>query len=109
MVRFTFRYPRSDRICDSCSALLLTVDTNVLGHRQINEKFKGTRGEIDNGIRLEPETRYPGYHDARLNWEHLDWLKSISGGKPIYLKGVCAAEVSCIDLVYAEALELNQS
>ncbi|KAG7531683.1 hypothetical protein FFLO_04193 [Filobasidium floriforme] len=73
-------------------ALLLTVDSNVLGHRQTNEKLKGTTGDAQPGIRAEPNTEWPAYHDARLNWDDLDWLKGLAKGTPIYLKGVCSAE-----------------
>jgi hypothetical protein len=36
---------------------------------------------------------YPAYHDAKLNWEDVGWLKDLAGGVPIYLKGVCHIEV----------------
>ena len=74
-------------------ALLLTVDTNVLGYRQTTEKVKGTRGDASPGIRMEANTSYPAYHDAKLNWEDVGWLKDLAGGVPIYLKGVCHIDV----------------
>lgn len=73
-------------------ALLLTVDSNILGHRQINEKNKGTRGDASPGIHSSPDTDFAPYHDARLNWDDLNWLKDLAKGKPIYLKGVCSVE-----------------
>ena len=75
-------------------ALLLTVDTNVLGYRQTTEKVKGTRGDASPGIRMEANTSYPAYHDAKLKWDDLDWLKRLAGDVPIYLKGVCHIDVS---------------
>ena len=75
-------------------ALLLTVDTNVIGYRQTTEKVKGTRGDASPGIRMEANTSYPAYHDAKLNWDDLDWLKELAGDVPIYLKGVCHIDVS---------------
>ena len=75
-------------------ALLLTVDTNVLGYRQSTEKVKGTRGDASPGIRMGANTSYPAYHDAKLNWDDLDWLKGLAGDVPIYLKGVCHIDVS---------------
>lgn len=77
-----------------CRALLLTVDTNVLGHRQTTEKIKGTTGDASPGIRMGPNTDFPAFHDARLNWDDLKWLKDIAEGTPIYLKGVCHIDVS---------------
>ena len=68
------------------------MDSNVLGHRQTNEKLKGTTGDAEPAIRAQPNTEWPAYHDARLNWEDLDWLKGLAKGTPIYLKGVCSAE-----------------
>lgn len=41
-------------------------------------------------------TDYPAFHDARLNWDDLDWLKELAEGTPIYLKGVCHIDVSTI-------------
>jgi L-lactate dehydrogenase (cytochrome) len=72
----------------------------VLGHRQSTEKVKGTRGDASPGIRMEANTTYPAYHDARLNWDDIDWLKSLAKGTPIYLKGVCHIDVSSHFLSY---------
>jgi L-lactate dehydrogenase (cytochrome) len=76
----------------SRSALLLTVDTNILGHRQTNEKLKGTTGDAEPGIRAGASTEWPAYHDARLNWKDLEWLKGLARGTPIYLKGVSSPD-----------------
>ena len=78
---------------DGFRALLLTVDTNVLGHRQTTEKFKGTKGEIEPGAKMEPFTEYPAYHDAKQCWDDIPGLKELAGDIPIYLKGVCHIEV----------------
>lgn len=83
-------------------ALLLTVDTNVLGHRQSTEKVKGTRGNAEPGIRMGPNETYPAYHDAKLNWEDVGWLKDLAGDVPIYLKGVCHIDVSRLSYRYLE-------
>jgi len=66
----------------------------VLGHRQSTEKVKGTRGNAEPGIRMGPNESYPAYHDAKLNWEDVGWLKDLAGDVPIYLKGVCHIDVS---------------
>lgn len=71
---------------------MLTVDSNILGHRQTNEKNKGTKGDASPGIRSSPNTEFAPYHDAKLNWDDLEWLRKVAKGKPIYLKGVCSVE-----------------
>ena len=71
----------------------MTADTNVLGHRQTTEKIKGTKGEAESGVRMEPFTDYPFYHDATQSWKDIEWLKGLAKGTPIYLKGVCHIEV----------------
>lgn len=44
---------------------------------------------------MEPfENDYHPYHDPSFAWEDLAWLKEQAGGVPIYLKGVCRADVS---------------
>lgn len=43
---------------------------------------------------MTANTDYPAYHDAKLNWDDLAWLKDIAEGTPIYLKGVCHIDVS---------------
>jgi L-lactate dehydrogenase (cytochrome) len=42
---------------------------------------------------MGPNETYPAYHDAKLNWEDVGWLKDLAGGVPIYLKGVCHIDV----------------
>jgi len=42
---------------------------------------------------MGPNESYPAYHDAKLNWEDIGWLKDLAGGVPIYLKGVCHIDV----------------
>ncbi|KAJ9090661.1 hypothetical protein QFC19_009523 [Naganishia cerealis] len=73
-------------------ALFLTVDTAVLGHRQKNEKVKGTKEDCSPGIRMGPHTDFPPYHDARLNWDDLPRLKELAQGTPIYLKGIASID-----------------
>ena len=77
-----------------CRALLLTVDTNVLDHRQSTDKLIGTRSDAEPGIKMGPFTDYPRYHDPKLNWADLTWLKDLAQGTPIYLKGVSHIDVS---------------
>ena len=78
---------------------MLTVDCAVLGHRQSTDKLIGTKNDAEPGIRMKPFEEWPPYHDPRLNWEDLGWLKELAGGIPIYLKGISHIDVSCILLV----------
>ncbi|WVQ99128.1 hypothetical protein IAU59_006260 [Kwoniella sp. CBS 9459] len=96
-------YVRSDRekneqvvreaIEGGCQALLLTVDSNVGDFRQKVEKMKGTTGSAEEGRKFGPFTTFNhSYHDSRLNWNDLEWLKRVAGDVPIYLKGVSSIE-----------------
>ncbi len=64
----------------------------ILGNRQQNDKLKGQTGDISHGRRMDPWDEFPAYHDPRLNWDDLKWLKGLSNGLPIYLKGVASAQ-----------------
>lgn len=67
---------------------MLTVDSAIGDHRQVTEKLKGTKGEAEPGIKMGVHTETPTFHDAKLCWEDLPWLRSLAGDLPIYLKGV---------------------
>jgi hypothetical protein len=76
-------------------ALLFTVDSNVGDFRQSVEKMKGTTGSAEPGRRMGPFTDHShSPHDASLNWKDVEWLKSVAGDVPVYLKGVSSVEVS---------------
>lgn len=81
-------------LADRGRALILTVDSNVGDLRQSTEKLKGTRGDAEPGVRMQPFTDTHFYHDSRQSWEDLEWLKGLAPGVPIYLKGVCHINVS---------------
>jgi len=75
-------------------ALILTVDSCVGDLRQSASKYNGARGDASPGVRMDPITQCPPYHDPTLNWEdHLQELKQLAGGVPIYLKGICHVDV----------------
>jgi isopentenyl diphosphate isomerase/L-lactate dehydrogenase-like FMN-dependent dehydrogenase len=42
---------------------------------------------------MDPCTQFATYHDPKLNWDDLEWIKGMSNGLPIYLKGVASIEV----------------
>lgn len=61
--------------------------------RQSVEKIKGTVGSAEPGRKMGPFTKFHGPHDNSLNWNDLTFLRQVSGGLPIYLKGVSSVEV----------------
>lgn len=79
-------------------ALILTVDSAIGDHRQKTEKMRGTKGDAEAGIRMGPHIGQSPYHDPRLNWEDLKWLKELAKGTPIYLKGVSHIDVRVYNL-----------
>lgn len=52
---------------------------------------------------MTANTDYPAYHDAKLNWDDLAWLKDLAKGTPIYLKGVCHIDVSSRRALWPES------
>jgi hypothetical protein len=87
--------------------MILTVDSNVGDHRQASEKIKGTRGDAEPGIRDGPFTEHPPYHDASQNWRDLEWIRDITGGIPIYLKGVSSIEVRFLQSLTIWTFDVN--
>ena len=85
------------------TALIVTVDTNVVGIREDDERLK-IRDALEQGQRLvspwkaalsnsNSETVLRGPHSATLNWEDLRWIKEAwQNAGPICLKGVLTAE-----------------
>lgn len=83
-------------------ALLLTVDTPVVGKREEDDRYKA---EVDYkaGVEDSPrtmdsvsDTERPvlrGVHSSTLNWEDLTWIRDAwKGAGPIVLKGIQTAE-----------------
>ena len=56
---------------------------------------------------MDPFTDYPRYHDPKLNWADLTWLKDLAQGTPIYLKGVSHIDVSRFHLAVPLQAELK--
>lgn len=80
-------------------ALIITVDTAVIGKREEDERYKA---ELDHAAGVETSrTRYAsgdnavlrGVHSSTLCWDDLPWMKEIWGNTgPVVLKGIQTAE-----------------
>lgn len=100
-----------------CKALVITVDTNVVGIREEDDRLK-IREALRNGQQhispwratlsnTDPEAVLRGPHSSTLNWEDLTWIKEAwQHAGPICLKGILTAEdakIACdmgMDAVY---------
>lgn len=83
-------------------ALVVTVDTPVVGKREEDERYKAEI-EFESGVVETPRTADPnpdteapvlrGVHSSTLDWEDLKWIRKAWGGSgPIVLKGIQTAE-----------------
>jgi L-lactate dehydrogenase (cytochrome) len=86
------------------NALAVTVDTNVIGKREEDERYNAQLS-IGSGEVVPPATAIPtssrhdkdlpilrGVHSSTLNWEDLVWIRQAWGSQPIVLKGIQTAE-----------------
>lgn len=81
------------------TALVVTVDSAVIGKRDDDDRFKALNGNIvtPDAATLPPlpgqeaET-LRGVHCSNLVWDDLAWIRSLWGDRPIMLKGVQTAE-----------------
>ncbi|KAJ9144127.1 Cytochrome b2 [Pleurostoma richardsiae] len=79
-------------------ALIVTVDTPVIGKRDADDRFRRPADVPQDGELLPPlpgDEPGPlrGYHDTTLVWEDLDWIRSLWGAdKPIIVKGIQTVE-----------------
>ncbi|KIX98608.1 uncharacterized protein Z520_05909 [Fonsecaea multimorphosa CBS 102226] len=98
-------------------ALVITVDTNVVGIREDDDNFK-IREALKNGQQHlspwraawsnpDPDAVLRAPHSSTLNWEDLHWIKDAwQNAGPICLKGILAAEdaqIACdygVDAIY---------
>ncbi|EXJ76463.1 uncharacterized protein A1O5_00971 [Cladophialophora psammophila CBS 110553] len=98
-------------------ALVITVDTNVVGIREDDDRFK-IREALKNGqhhvspwraalSNPDPEAVLRGPHSSTLNWEDLHWIEDAwQNAGPICLKGILTAEdarIACdfgMDAIY---------
>jgi 4-hydroxymandelate oxidase len=92
-----------DEACESgYSALVLTVDTPILGRRErdVRNEFRPPEGiRVANGPRAARDqlersagesalfTHWVRMHDASVSWRDIEWLQSITR-MPVVLKGV---------------------
>ncbi|OAL19898.1 hypothetical protein AYO22_09425 [Fonsecaea multimorphosa] len=83
-------------------ALLVTVDTPVVGKREEDDRYKA-RVEYQSGVEDTPRTLdtspseekpiLRGVHSSTLNWDDLGWIRDTWGDAgPIVLKGIQSAE-----------------
>ncbi|KAL4899975.1 hypothetical protein BDW74DRAFT_188842 [Aspergillus multicolor] len=84
------------------TALIVTVDTPVLGKREADERFKAElevemfdeQGEkvprVSEPGGDEPVLR--GYHSSALEWDDIPWIREAWGSGPLIIKGVQTAE-----------------
>jgi L-lactate dehydrogenase (cytochrome) len=82
------------------AALVLTVDTAVVGKREEDERYKA-RLEWESGTvvprqaQATPQAGKPilrGAHSSTLNWSDLKWIRELWGTAPFYLKGIQSFE-----------------
>ncbi|KAH8594950.1 FMN-dependent dehydrogenase-domain-containing protein [Bisporella sp. PMI_857] len=82
-------------------ALMVTVDTPVLGKREEDE-LQQAKDQIANGFVPPPWTAHEvddgekpilrSFHSTTLNWEDLIWIREAWGDAPLVLKGIQTAE-----------------
>ncbi|KAL4955419.1 FMN-dependent dehydrogenase-domain-containing protein [Aspergillus filifer] len=84
-------------------ALVVTVDTPVLGKREEDERFRASLdgGNIQRqGVVAVQRTTEPGddkdvlrgYHASSLTWDDLLWIRDAWGSGPIIINGIQSAE-----------------
>ncbi|KAF2456080.1 FMN-dependent dehydrogenase-domain-containing protein [Lineolata rhizophorae] len=93
---------------NGCAALVVTVDTPVVGRREEDERHS-LEAELESGVYVppayaqrdmadaapDPEGSEPrGPHSAALDWEELKWIRKQWGTQsgPLALKGIQTAE-----------------
>ncbi|KAL5049372.1 hypothetical protein BDW71DRAFT_217506 [Aspergillus fruticulosus] len=85
-------------------ALLITVDTPVVGKRESDERLQaelevsssGHAGvQIDVPRQAEPGGDAPvlrGFHSSTLDWDDIPWIRDAWGTQPLIIKGIQTAE-----------------
>ncbi|KAL4967159.1 FMN-dependent alpha-hydroxy acid dehydrogenase [Aspergillus stella-maris] len=84
-------------------ALVVTVDTPVLGKREEDERFRASLDDRTiqrQGIVAVQRATEPGddkdvlrgYHASSLTWDDLVWIRDAWGSGPIIVKGIQSAE-----------------
>ncbi len=95
-----------------CKAIVLTVDTPVLGtrNREMRSNFRLPRGMIRENLRKYGTGLTRDAHftptgvattalDASLTWDHVDWVRSRTK-LPLLLKGILAAEDATLAMAH---------
>ncbi|KXT07152.1 hypothetical protein AC578_2497 [Pseudocercospora eumusae] len=83
-------------------ALVVTVDSAVIGKREADEKYKAML-DYESGIsnpqsshmlhNFNPNPPVPrGAHSSTLEWDDLKWIREAWGARPIILKGLATVE-----------------
>ncbi len=87
------------------SAVVLTVD--ALGPFEVDSRLQGSEGSLEGKMfgslqgyeELQDEHGGPRWAPPNITWDRLDWLRSLSGGLPLVIKGIRNAEDArlCVD------------
>ena len=95
------------------TALLITVDTPVVGKREEDDRYKARvnyrSGETDSPRTMDVQdpSQKPvlrGVHSSTLNWHDISWIRKAWGETgPIILKGIQSAEDA--ELAYNEGID----
>ncbi|KXT17406.1 hypothetical protein AC579_5740 [Pseudocercospora musae] len=83
-------------------ALVVTVDSAVIGKREADDKYKAML-DYESGLSdpqslhmfhtLNPNPPVPrGAHSSTLEWDDLKWIREAWGARPIILKGLATVE-----------------
>ncbi|KIW05031.1 uncharacterized protein PV09_04187 [Verruconis gallopava] len=93
-------------------ALVVTVDSPVIGKRDDDDQFKALQ-DLEAGVQSPSNILAPlpgqeadtlrGLHCSDFEWSDLIWVREIWGDKPIILKGIQTAE----DALYATQYDIN--
>ncbi len=87
------------------SAVMLTVD--ALGPFEVNRRLQSSEGTLEGKMfgsleghnDLTDEHGAPRWVPPNITWDRLDWLRSLSGGLPLVIKGIRNVEDArlCVD------------
>ncbi|KAL4758752.1 FMN-dependent alpha-hydroxy acid dehydrogenase [Aspergillus foveolatus] len=85
-------------------ALVITVDTPVVGKREADERFQAElevssseRAGVQVGVprKAEPGGDAPvlrGFHSSTLDWDDIPWIREVWGPQPLIIKGIQTVE-----------------
>lgn len=89
-------------------ALVVTVESNVIGKRDDDDRFHASEDFLATGEVQQDEIPMPGdepgvpraSHCPSLEWADLPWIRKLWGDKPIILKGIQTAEDAALAMQY---------